>query len=88
MCEDQGWSALELRVGSGQGGVDAAHMGLSYLGELCMEVGSLDLIPRVVYKLQGKQSCQERKSNQSILCGSAGKLITLFFLQGWRGGRD
>lgn len=43
MCKDQGWSVLELRVGSGQGGLGAAQMGLSCLGELCMEVGSLGL---------------------------------------------
>lgn len=34
---------LELRVGSGQGGLGAAHRGLNCLGELCMHVGSLGL---------------------------------------------
>lgn len=43
MCTDQGWSVLELRVGSGQGALGAAQMGLNCLGELCMEVGSLGL---------------------------------------------
>lgn len=43
MCKDQGWSVLEQRVGSGQGGLGAAQMGLNCLGELCMEVGSLGL---------------------------------------------
>ena len=68
MCEDEGWSALELRVGSGQGGVEAAQMGLSCLGELCMEVGSLDLIPRVVIS---------SRENRAV---KKGKVIRVFYV--------
>lgn len=79
MCEDQGWSALELRVGLRPDGPELPGRALHGGGEFGLD-------PKGSYKLQGKQSCQERKSNQSLLCGSAGKLITLFFLQGWGGG--
>ena len=79
MCEEHE-SALELRAGSGDGDAEAAHLGLRCLGELCREVGSLHLIPRVRGSREGSEqrTCGDDPSGSTEAGGEEG-----CWLGGW-----